>query len=92
MFYSNELLGKKSPLGAVWLVHLAFAVFVIQTRLMTRERFVWQSRLLSSACVLIRAHFCFSRGSFMARCCRIIAHGKKLNRPKILGINIVETW
>ncbi|KAK9817781.1 hypothetical protein WJX72_002072 [[Myrmecia] bisecta] len=39
MFYSNELLGKKSPLGAIW----------------------------------------------------IAAHGKKLNRGKVLGVNIVET-
>jgi ferredoxin-like protein FixX len=24
--------------------------------------------------------------------CRVAAHGKKLNRSKVMGVNVAETW
>lgn len=47
---------------------------------------------LAFACCCMRIPCTNSSELALLHLCRIAAHGKKLHRSKILGVNIVETW
>lgn len=98
MFYSSELLSRKSPLGAVWCVWSRFGG--------GRGRGgAWLGGGPRDACAgLTRGAACGPDGKRVIRgagtptqtplleSLRLLAHGRKLNRPKIMSVNVVETW
>ncbi len=54
---------------------------------------VRSSHCAQLACLLLYLEESMSCESCMAcMACRVAAHGKKLNRSKVMGVNVAETW
>ena len=80
MFYSHDLLGRKTPLGAIWCVAREPVV-------------VWLRAEKESAARPSRGRKKREPARLLAPSPnRTLAHGKKLSKSKIMSIDLQEIW
>ena len=96
MFYSKELLGKKSPLSEIWCVPAGCdpprsPCLMHGMHADARQLKHLSLHLHGNVEVRFRAHLSLPEvhGLFVHR---LAAHGKKLVRRAVLKVNVAQTW
>lgn len=77
MFFSHDLLGKKSPLGAIWWVGGGAGRGQLSSRLPAAP---WPRAALMELTRMAAVSY------------RFAAHGRKLNKKKVLEVDISNSW
>lgn len=103
MFYSRELLGRKSPLSEIWCAkHFANlpvgCLWALQPVVEGASMLISAPELPAASPMPRLVNWSGPQfklddsGSSGFVSCRLAAHGKKLVRRTILGVDILQTW